>query len=411
MMSTMENRAAKTAWCRSYQAALKVANYLLGYRTPEVLEGPGCVRQLPGAIAAHGIGRVLLVCGPHLYARGATDSLMEALAAQGIEAFVFCDLQANPTDRNVEAGYASFAENACEAIIAFGGGSPLDCAKAIAVKVAHPTRPVTAYQGVLKVRAKLVPLFAVPTTAGTGSETTIASVITDAATHHKASINDPALMPMLAVLDPELTVSLPPHVTATTGMDALCHAVESYTNATYCTKLENDYACRAVRLIFENLPRAYEQGDDLTARQNLQRAAFYAGRAFTRGCVGYVHAVGHTLGGLYGVPHGLAMAVILPKVLRQYGPAVYPRLAELADACGIKANTTAERALTLIARIEQLNEQLGIPAGFDCIRDEDIPQMIAWADAEANPLYPVPVVWCRSDFERLIGKLKVTTKQ
>ena len=402
----MENRIAKTAWCRSYQAALKAANYLLGYRTPEVLEGPGCLGQLPGVIAARGIGRVLLVCGPHLYARGTADSLLDGLAACGIEASVFCDLQANPTDQDVEAGYATFAANACEAIVAFGGGSPLDCAKAIAVKAAHPTRPVTAYQGVLKVRTKLVPLFAVPTTAGTGSETTIAAVITDATTHHKASINDPALMPTLAVLDPELTVSLPPHITAATGMDALCHAVESYTNATYCTKLENDYARRAVKLIFDNLPQAYAHGDDLVARQNLQKAAFLAGRAFTRGCVGYVHAVGHTLGGLYGVPHGQAMAVILPKVLRQYGPAAYPKLAELADACDIKARTEAERALTFIARIEQLNEQLGMPAGFDCIRDEDIPQMVTWADAEANPLYPVPVVWCRSDFEQLIARIR-----
>ena len=402
----MESRIAKTVWCRSYQTVLKVTNYMLGYRTPEVLEGPGCVCQLPEAIAARGIKRVLLVCGPNLYARGATNGLIDALAERGIEVFVFCDLQANPTDQDVEAGYAAFATNACEAIIAFGGGSPMDCAKAIAVKAAHPKKPVTAYQGILKVRARLVPLFAVPTTAGTGSETTIAAVITDAATHHKASINDPALMPVLAVLDPELTVSLPPHVTAQTGMDALCHAVESYTNATYCTKLENDFAREAVRLIFENLPQAYEHGDDISARQNLQKAAFYAGRAFTRGCVGYVHAVGHTLGGLYGVPHGLAMAVILPKVLRQYGPAVYPKLAELADVCGIKANTEAERALAFIARIEQLNEQLGIPTGFDCIRSEDIPQMIAWADAEANPLYPVPVVWMRDDFERLIGQLR-----
>ena len=402
----MENRIAKTAWCRSYQAILKVANYLLGYQTPEVLEGPGCVRQLPSVIAARGIRRVLLVCGPHLYAHGAADSLLDALAAQGIEAFVFCDLQANPTDQDVEAGYAIFVSHDCEAIIAFGGGSPMDCAKAIAVKAAHPKKPVTTYQGVLKVRAKLVPLFAVPTTAGTGSETTIAAVITDSVTHHKASINDPALMPAFAVLDPELTVSLPPHITAQTGMDALCHAVESYTNATYCTKLENDYAREAVRLIFENLPRAYEQGHDLAARQNLQKAAFYAGRAFTRGCVGYVHAVGHTLGGLYGVPHGLAMAVILPKVMRQYGPAAYPKLAELADVCGIAAGTTAERALAFIARIEQLNVRLGIPTSFDCIRDEDVPQMIAWADAEANPLYPVPAVWTHADFEQLIERLR-----
>ena len=402
----MEHRLVKTAWCRTYQTVIKLTNYLLGYRTPELLEGPDCVLTLPGIIADHGIGHVLVVTGPNLFARGIVSPFLDALADQNIEASVFCDLQANPTDRDVEAGYKVFRDNACEAIVAFGGGSPMDCAKAIAVKNAYPQKPITKFQGILKVHTKLVPLFAVPTTAGTGSETTIAAVITDATTHHKASINDPSLMPVLAVLDPKLTAGLPPFTTATTGMDALCHAVESYTNATYCTKLENDYSKQAVRLIFENLTQVFEHGDDLVARQNMQKAAFFAGRAFTRGCVGYVHAIGHTLGGLYGVPHGLAMAVILPKVLRQYGKAAYPKLADLADVCGIKGSTQEGKALAFIEHIEQLNKQLGIPETFDCIHDEDIPQMVRWADAEANPLYPVPTIWTSTDFERLITQLR-----
>jgi alcohol dehydrogenase class IV len=259
---------------------------------------------------------------------------------------------------------------------------------------------------VLKVHKEIVPFWAVPTTAGTGSETTVAAVITIAATKHKASINDPSILPKYAVLDPELTMGLPPFVTATTGMDALCHAVESYTNWTYLTDLEKDLSKKAVKLIYDNILKAYEDGSDLEARQNMQRAAFYAGRSFTRGCVGYVHAVGHTLGGLYGVPHGLAMSVILPHVMRQFGGAVHKRLAELAEVCGITGKNDAEKAEKFISWIEETNKKMGLPTGFDVIKEEDIPQMIEWADKEANPLYPVPVVWGETELRTLINTLR-----
>ena len=227
-------------------------------------------------------------------------------------------------------------------------------------------------QGILRVLKPTPPLFAVPTTSGTGSETTLAAVITDSATHRKASINDPFLIPKYAVLDPELTVGLPPHITAATGMDALCHAVESYTNHTYNTPVENDMAKKAVRLIYDNILRVYENGRDLEARQNMQMAALYAGRAFTRGCVGYVHAIGHTLGGLYGVAHGLAMAVLLPHVMREFGASAHRRLAELADVCGIDGANEAEKANAFIRWIGETNAKMGIPDKFDMIQDKDI---------------------------------------
>ncbi|MBR3644258.1 MAG: iron-containing alcohol dehydrogenase, partial [Parasporobacterium sp.] len=294
----------------------------------------------------------------------------------------------------------------CEAIVALGGGSPIDCAKGIAAKIAHPGKPAAKLQGLLTVHKKIVPFWAVPTTAGTGSETTVAAVIVEEKTHHKASINDPAIMPRYAALDPELTQGLPPFITATTGMDALCHAVESYTNWTYCTRLEKDYALKAVKLIHDNLLTAYRDGSNIEARQAMQLAAFYAGRSFTRGCVGYVHAIGHTLGGLYGVPHGLAMSIILPHVLRQFGPAVYKRLAELADQCGLGGDTDEEKAKHFISWIEDLKKEMKIPAGCNDFKEEDIPQIIRWADKEANPLYPVPVIWDSKDFEKLIGTLR-----
>ena len=385
---------------------MKIGNYFMGYRMPEYIEGAGCVVKLPEQIKEKGLKKVLFVSDPGLMKIGLPKRLLDALDAAGVEYAMYTDVQPNPTSDNVEAGFKVYRENNCEGIIAMGGGSPMDCAKGVAAKIAHPNKTVAQLQGILKVHKRIVPFWAIPTTSGTGSETTVAAVITDSTTHHKASINDPSILPRYAVLDPELTVGLPPFITATTGMDALCHAVESYTNWTYCTALEKDLSKKAVRLIYDNLLKVYKDGSDIEGRQNMQFASFYAGRSFTRGCVGYVHAVGHTLGGLYGVAHGLAMSVILPHVMRQFGPAVYDRLADLADVCGMEGKDNKEKALKFIDWIDDMKKQMDLPAGLDMIKDEDIPQIITWADKEANPLYPVPVIWQREDFEKLIRTLR-----
>lgn len=385
---------------------MKIGNYFMGYRMPEYIEGAGCVVKLPEQIKEKGLKKVLFVSDPGLMKIGLPKRLLDALDAAGVEYAMYTDVQPNPTSDNVEAGFRVYRDNNCEGIIAMGGGSPMDCAKGVAAKIAHPNKTVAQLQGILKVHKRIVPFWAIPTTSGTGSETTVAAVITDSTTHHKASINDPSILPRYAVLDPELTVGLPPFITATTGMDALCHAVESYTNWTYCTRLEKDLSKKAVRLIYDNLLKVYKDGSDIEGRQNMQFASFYAGRSFTRGCVGYVHAVGHTLGGLYGVAHGLAMSVILPHVMRQFGPAVYKRLADLADVCGMEGKDDQEKALKFIDWIDDMKKQMDLPAGLDMIKDEDIPQIITWADKEANPLYPVPVIWQREDFEKLIHTLR-----
>lgn len=385
---------------------MKIGNYFMGYRMPEYIEGAGCVVKLPEQIKEKGLKKVLFVSDPGLMKIGLPKRLLDALDVAGVEYAMYTDVQPNPTSDNVEAGFKVYRDNNCEGIIAMGGGSPMDCAKGVAAKIAHPNKTVAQLQGILKVHKRIVPFWAIPTTSGTGSETTVAAVITDSRTHHKASINDPSILPRYAVLDPELTVGLPPFITATTGMDALCHAVESYTNWTYCTRLEKDLSKKAVRLIYDNLLKVYKDGSDIEGRQNMQFASFYAGRSFTRGCVGYVHAVGHTLGGLYGVAHGLAMSVILPHVMRQFGPAVYKRLADLADVCGMEGKDDQEKALKFIDWIDDMKKQMDLPAGLDMIKDEDIPQIITWADKEANPLYPVPVIWQREDFEKLIHTLR-----
>ena len=397
------------AYCRIFQAVMKVANYFLGYRMPEYIEGSGAIARLPEFMKKNGAvedKKVLVVTDDNLMKLGLLDRMLESLKEAGFEYVVFSAIAVNPTSDDVENGYKMYADEKCECIVAFGGGAPMDCAKAIAAKAVHPRKTVAQLQGLLKVHKKIPLFFAVPTTSGTGSETTVAAVITDSATHHKASINDPAILPKYAILDPELTKGLPPFVTATTGMDALCHAVEAYTNHTYNTPLENKLAKDAVKLIHDNLLLAYRDGTNMEARQNMQRASFFAGRAFTRGCVGYVHAVGHTLGGLYGVPHGLALSIILPHVMRQFGPAVYDRLAELADACGLGGSSNEEKANNFIAWIEEIKREMDIPVGADMIQDKDIDQMIAWAMKEANPLYPVPVIWGKADFLKLFATLR-----
>lgn len=393
-------------WCRVFQAVMKVANYFLGYRMPETLEGPGSISRLPEFMKEKGASKALVVTDGNLLKLGLLDGMLESLTEGGFSYSVFSDLAINPTSANVEAGYKVYKDNECQCLVAFGGGAPMDCAKGIAAKSVHPNKSVKQLQGILKVHKKIPLFFAIPTTAGTGSETTVAAVITDSETHHKASINDPSILPGYAILDPELTVGLPPMVTATTGMDALSHAVEAYTNHTYNTPLEDKLAKDAVQLIFHNLLMAYRDGNNLEARQNMQRASFFAGRAFTRGCVGYVHAVGHTLGGLYGVAHGLAMSIILPHVMRQYGPAVHDRLADLADVCGMEGETKADKANQFILWIEKMKKDMDIPVGVDMIREEDVDQIITWAMKEGNPLYPVPVIWGREDFRQLLNTLK-----
>ncbi|MGN0715000.1 MAG: iron-containing alcohol dehydrogenase [Anaerovoracaceae bacterium] len=393
-------------FCRVYQGVFKIGMYVIPWGMPKTLEGAGSVKKLPALIREQGYTKVLVVTDSVLMGLGLLDSLFAAMTDAGVEYVVYDGVQPNPTDINVKDGLKLFQENNCQAMVAFGGGSPMDCCKAIGALAVKKGKTVEQLQGLFRVLHRIPTIFAVPTTAGTGSETTVAAVITDSKTHHKASLNDTSLMPKFAVLDPELTTGLPPKVTSTTGMDALCHAVESYTNNTYNSKLEKKLAEDAVRLIYHNLYKVYCDGSDIEARQNMQKAAFYAGRAFTRGCVGYVHAIGHTLGGLYGTPHGLAMSVILPHVMRQFGPAAHERLARLAEVCGMTGKNDAEKAEAFLCWIEDLKEKMEIPRCLDVIKDEDIPQIISWAMKEANPLYPVPVIWGREDFEKCIASVR-----
>ena len=272
----------KTLYCRIYQGVFRLALPLLPYRTPEILAGTD---RLPELFREKGISRVLLVTDPSVRALGITRHTEEALAAAGIHCAVYDGTVANPTTDNVEEALALYRAEGCEAIIGFGGGSSMDCAKAVGARVARPRRSLAKMKGILKVRRRLPLLAAVPTTAGTGSETTLAAVITDSHTRHKYPINDFPLIPRYAVLDPEVTRGLPRQITATTGLDALTHAVEAYIGRSTTRGTRRD-AEEAVRLIFANLERCCDDGDDMEARAGMLRAAFLAGSAFTRSYVG-----------------------------------------------------------------------------------------------------------------------------
>ena len=386
-------------YCRAFQLALRAALPMLPYRKPQPLTH---VEQVPPVLARAGVSQVLLVTDPGVAAHGLTRELEAALAKAEIGCAVYDRTVANPTTATVEEAAALYRSANCGAIIALGGGSSMDCGKAVGIRIAKPRKPLGKCRGILRVRTRLPLLIAIPTTAGTGSETTLAAVITDAETRHKYAINDFPLIPRYAVLDAKLTVSLPPALTASTGMDALTHAVEAYIGRSTTADTRRD-AMEAVMRVFAYLPRAYENGGDLEAREQMLQAAYLAGCAFTKSYVGYVHAVAHSLGGEYNVPHGYANAVLLDRVLTAYGPAVYKKLAELARGAGIAPENAGEEeaAKALIQAIRAMKRRFSIGDTIPQLRRADIPKLAQYAAREANPLYPVPVLMDRKELEGL----------
>lgn len=389
--------------CRTVQTVFRAALPFLPYREPEILHR---VSEIPRILQEHKIRSVLLVTDGELRCLGLTKELERALAMAKIRCGIYDRVTANPTIQQVEEARRVYLHCKAEAIIAFGGGSAIDCAKVTGARIACPKKQVHRMKGLLRIHRALPLLIAVPTTAGTGSETTLAAVITDSGRKHKYPINDFCLIPRYAVLDHRVTLGLPPKITATTGMDALTHAIEAYIGRS--TTAETRWmAEHATGLIYRNLERAYRNGQDAEARENLLQAAHWAGIAFSRSYVGYVHAVAHSLGGEYGVPHGLANAVILPYFLEEYGSACRRKLARLARKSGIVTKHTSDRraAEALLCWIKEMNQQMDIPTCISQLRQEDIPKLARHAASEGNPLYPVPVLMDAGELARMYGKI------
>ena len=396
----------KAIYCRTVQAVLRAALPVLPYREPQVFHNCG---ELSTVFQKENIRRVLIVTDAGIVRSGIAAQLEAVLDADDISYAVYDQTRPNPTVVNVEQALSLYRRYRCQALIAIGGGSSMDCAKAVGARLARPGTPLGKLKGTLRILRPLPTLIAIPTTAGTGSETTLAAVITDTQAQHKYVMNDFVLIPKYAVLDARLTLSLPPHLTATTGMDALTHAGEAYIGRSPTRQTRRE-SLEATRLVFANVERAYRNGKDYEARSNMLTAAYRAGIAFSRSYVGYVHAVAHSLGGQYNIPHGLANAVLLPYVLESYGSCIHRKLHDLAVAAGIASpqEEDAGAAAKFIRAIRQLNARMGIPETLEGIRPEDIPVMAAHAEKEANPLYPVPRLMTREEltffYEQVAGK-------
>ena len=371
---------------------------------PVLFVGPGSTARLCGLIGGSGARRTMIATDAVLARLGLVEPVRQALEAEGIDVAVFDGIVPDPTHEVLERGLAAVRAHGSDSILAVGGGSSIDAAKVIAAMATTGKSPAKLV-GMLKVSKAPLPLYAVPTTAGTGSEVTVVAVVTDPVLHEKKVVIDPKLVPVAAALDPEMMKGMPPPITAATGMDALTHAVEAYQGS--WPQADTAMLCvSAVRLVFANLPRAYAQGNDLEAREAMALASLYAGLAFTRAAVGYVHAFSHKLGGMYGVPHGLGNAIVLPKVLdfSKDAPCAETRLAELCVAIGAGSVSEPRAVLAqrFIDRVRELNRTVGIPDKVAALRAEDIPAIARAARNEAARDYPVPKNMSRHDAEALL---------
>lgn len=372
-----------------YLTMLRVLSPFMGDTRHVAFTGPGSSRHLCEHIASLDPGKILVVTDKPLRDLGIADQAAAALLESGVPVAWYDGVQPDPTYEQVEAGVALLRTEQCQAVLAIGGGSAMDCAKVIAACATSSEDPRN-WAGLGKVKHEALPIYAISTTAGTGSEATAGAVVKDASTRSKSVLSGPTLLPAAVALDPQLMLGLPPHITAATGMDALTHAIEAYIGVWERGSRLQDGRL-AVRLVFRHLVNAYQDGSDLAAREGMALAAFYGGMAINQVFVGSVHAIAHQIGGRYGIPHGLANALVLPHVLEYCREEAEPRLAELAVVIGAGAQgePQAQLAHKFIAAVRELRTQVGIPDRSDLIRREDHAALADAAVAECMD-YPVP---------------------
>lgn len=395
----------KVLFFKIWQFILKWSSKLLPFRTPQMFIGPGSSLQLCEHIAGTGVKKLLIVTDGMLVKIGLLKPMQEKLQQLGISFVVYDGVLPNPTIAQIETGLAMLKQEGCTAILAVGGGSSIDAAKVIAARARNPY-PITWMAGLMRIIVPPMKLYAVPTTAGTGSEVTIAAVVSDPATTRKFAIMDTALVPKAAALDGALMTGLPANITAATGMDALTHAVEAYISRNH-TRKTDQMALEATTLVMQNLTEAVKNGTNVDARQNMAQASFKAGVAFTIAGVGYVHAIAHNFGAYYHVPHGLANAIILPRVLDFSKPNCTARLAKLAEVSGLKKGGESEAQLAdaFIAQVRKMNAEYGIPTQVDKLKTSDIPEIANKAQSEAFWFYAVPRYMDKPALECFIGQM------
>lgn len=371
---------------RTYQLVLKLGMKFIKFPKPIIL------KSLNDSIDYLNNQKVLIIIPSYVSQNEVFLDFILKLQEHNIEYQIsLCDI-ANPSLQLVDEYYNKYRP---DLIISIGGGSVIDLGKLLAIKVTNK-KDLRKMRGILKVKKKPIVQIAVPTTSGSGSEATVAAVVSCEKTHEKYPINDPKIVPKYAVLESRFTVTLPKHLTSTTGMDALTHAIECYLGKAN-TKDTLKNSVDAIKLIFNSLEIVYNQPDNLEHRLNMQKAAYLAGCAFTRGYVGYVHAIAHQMGGLYNTPHGLANAILLPYVLEEYGKSIKTKVDKLGKLLGIND-------FDLLEHIVNMNERLNIPKHIDNLKEEDFDLIIERAKKEAHPLYPVPKLFSDQNFKNILNK-------
>jgi alcohol dehydrogenase class IV len=388
-----------------YLFALSMASKLVSKPNQISFVGSGSLEQLCAHINRMGLSKVLLVTDKPLVDLGIAQRVINSIEANGGQIAIYDGVLPDPTTAMVEAGVQHFKANNCDSVLALGGGSSIDTGKGVAA--AATNGDIASLVGVMKIKNQVAPLFAIPTTSGTGSEVSVAAVISDAQTHAKGLMIDVGIVPAAIALDPSIMLGMPQFVTAATGMDALTHGIETYVS-TWANDDVKKYSGTAVKLIFTNLPIVFNQGDDVNAREAMALGSYYAGLSLNISGVGNVHAIAHQLGGKYGIAHGLVNAVVLPHVLERSHLVMATGLAELAALVGIGEDSDSDnvRSLKFISEIKALNKLLGMPQGFEQIQQHDIAILAKDAVSEGRT-YPVPELYDSNDVTTILQKISI----
>ena len=346
--------------------------------------GAGAIREIPAEARARGFKKALIACGPSILKHGVVAKVTDLLDAEGLEYAIYSDIKANPTIENVRSGVEAFKAAGADYIIAIGGGSPMDTAKAIGIIINNPEfADVRSLEGVAPTKKPCVPIIAVPTTAGTAAEVTINYVITDVERRRKFVCVDPHDMPIIAVVDPEMMDSMPKGLTASTGMDALTHAIEGYTTKA-AWEMTDMFHLKAIELISKNLRGAVAGTKE--GREGMALGQYIAGMGFSNVGLGIAHSMAHTLGAVYDTPHGVACAMMLPIVMEYNADCTGEKYREIARAMGVKGvdeMSQDEYRAAAINAVRQLSADVGIPAKLDALKEEDLDFLAESAAADA----------------------------
>lgn len=411
LLPTTVNHASYLAVAKTRAKALHAFALVVPIPRPQLFIGEQSCFELCDLMINEGTTKVLIVTDSVLNQLGIPDKITDYLQEKGIGYHLYDGITPDPTFSVVEEGIKHSVDNNCDAILALGGGSVIDAAKIIAISQATKRRP-QKLMGLLKA-SKIMPLYCVPTTAGTGSEATLGAVVSDDKTHQKSLSIDPRMVPLAAAIDPVIMKGMPAHITADTGIDVLTHALEAWMSVN-ATSETDYYAASATRTVFQYLTVAYNDGSDLKAREEMGIAAHYAGIAFNKAGLGYVHGIAHQLGAFYGIPHGRANAIVLPHILEANREVCQRRLAILAKKAGVvdSANPKAGDAKLadhLINQVKALIADTHIDLTVKDMKESDFKQIAKAAAAEVRDTYAVPKYFTQAEIIEILHKIKSTS--